>query len=154
MSGRNVNPKVTYVDYIYILIHFLLLVIFYILFELPMPDKKNLQSGFCLFFTYSKMQLLTGIIDNFLAWETWYIIQLFQIVFHTKELKLLLKSLIIFSWRNCDHRIISQMFFRSSQHPVTLLKKRLWHKCFPVNFEKFLRTTVLQNTSGRLLLVL
>ena len=24
--------------------------------------------------------------------------------------------------------------------PATLLKKRLWHRCFPVNFEKFLRT--------------
>ena len=28
----------------------------------------------------------------------------------------------------------------------------LWHRCFPVNFAKFLRTPVLQNTSGRLLL--
>ena len=25
--------------------------------------------------------------------------------------------------------------------PVTLLKKRLWHRCFPVNFAKLLRTT-------------
>ena len=33
-----------------------------------------------------------------------------------------------------------------------LLKKRLWHRCFPVNFVKFLRTPFLQNTSGRLLL--
>ena len=24
--------------------------------------------------------------------------------------------------------------------PATLLKKRLWHRYFPVNFEKFLRT--------------
>ena len=24
--------------------------------------------------------------------------------------------------------------------PPTLLKKRLWHRCFPVNFAKFLRT--------------
>ena len=24
--------------------------------------------------------------------------------------------------------------------PVTLLKKRLWHRCCPVNFSKFLRT--------------
>ena len=24
--------------------------------------------------------------------------------------------------------------------PATLLKKRLWHRCFSVNFEKFLRT--------------
>ena len=35
---------------------------------------------------------------------------------------------------------------------ATLLKKRLWHRCFPVNFVKFLRTHFLQNTSGRLLL--
>ena len=35
---------------------------------------------------------------------------------------------------------------------ATLLEKRLWHRCFPVNFEKFLRTHILQNTSGRLLL--
>ena len=27
------------------------------------------------------------------------------------------------------------------QAPITLLKKRLWHRCFPVNFAKFLRTT-------------
>ena len=36
--------------------------------------------------------------------------------------------------------------------PATLLKKRLWHSCFPVNFAQFLRTSYLQNTSGRLLL--
>ena len=30
----------------------------------------------------------------------------------------------------------------------TLLKKKLWHSCFPVNFAKFLRTPLLQNTSG------
>ena len=33
-----------------------------------------------------------------------------------------------------------------------LLKKRLWHRCFPANFAKFSRTPFLQNTSGRLLL--
>ena len=32
--------------------------------------------------------------------------------------------------------------------PITLLKKRLWHRCFPVNFAKFLRTCSLQKTSG------
>ena len=35
-----------------------------------------------------------------------------------------------------------------------LLKKRLRHKYFPVNFVKFLRTCFLQNTSGWLLLAL
>ena len=36
--------------------------------------------------------------------------------------------------------------------PATLLKKRLWHRCFPVNFAKFLRTsfyrTLLVASSG------
>ena len=32
--------------------------------------------------------------------------------------------------------------------PATLFKKRLWHRCFHVNFVKFLRTLFLQNTSG------
>ena len=36
--------------------------------------------------------------------------------------------------------------------PATLIKKKLWHKCFPVNFAKFLRTPFLQNTPWRLLL--
>ena len=27
--------------------------------------------------------------------------------------------------------------------PATLLKKRPWHRCFPVNFAKFLRTPFL-----------
>ena len=36
--------------------------------------------------------------------------------------------------------------------PSTLLKKKLWYSCFPVNFAKFPRTSFLQNTSGRLLL--
>ena len=37
---------------------------------------------------------------------------------------------------------------RETPVPATLLKKRLWHRCFPVNFMKFLRTPFLQNTSG------
>ena len=30
---------------------------------------------------------------------------------------------------------------RQSFRPATLLKERLWNRCFPVNFVKFLRTT-------------
>ena len=37
--------------------------------------------------------------------------------------------------------------------PATFKKKRLWHRCFPVNFTKFLRKPFLTvNTSGQLLL--
>ena len=44
------------------------------------------------------------------------------------------------------------MSFGNRLRPAGLLKRRLWHRCFPVNFAKFLRTPFLQNTSGRLLL--
>ena len=40
---------------------------------------------------------------------------------------------------------------KKSLRTATLLKKD-WHRCFPVNFAKFLRAPFLQNTSGRLLL--
>ena len=36
--------------------------------------------------------------------------------------------------------------------PATLLKKKLRHRCFPVNFVKLLWSPFLQNTCGRLLL--
>ena len=39
-------------------------------------------------------------------------------------------------------------------NPATLLKKKLWHRCLPVNFAKFLRKPFLQNTFGRLFLYL
>ena len=37
--------------------------------------------------------------------------------------------------------------------PATLLKKKLWHRCFPANFAKFLRASFLQNTYGRMFLL-
>ena len=39
-----------------------------------------------------------------------------------------------------------------SPEACNFIKKRLWRRCFPVNFAKFQRTPFLQNTSGRLLL--
>ena len=50
--------------------------------------------------------------------------------------------------------LCQSLFFNkvAGLRPATLLKKRLWHRYFPVNFAKFLRTAFLQNTSGRLIL--
>ena len=50
--------------------------------------------------------------------------------------------------------LCQSLFFNkvAGLRPTTLLKKEPWHKCFSVNFAKFLRTPFLQNTSGGLLL--
>ena len=40
-----------------------------------------------------------------------------------------------------EKHLCQSLFFKKvASRPVTLLKKRLWHKCFSVNFVKFLRT--------------
>ena len=51
-------------------------------------------------------------------------------------------------------RLRQSLFFNkvAGLKPAALLRKRLWRRCFPVNFVKFQRTSFLQNTSGRLLL--
>ena len=47
---------------------------------------------------------------------------------------------------------LCQRLFLIRPGHATLLKKSFWHRCFPVDCEKFLRTPFSQNTSGRLLL--
>ena len=50
--------------------------------------------------------------------------------------------------------LCQSLFFKKvlGLSPATLLKKRLRHRCYRVNFVKLLRTHFLQNTSKRLLL--
>ena len=47
------------------------------------------------------------------------------------------------SWENACTRV---------SFLIKLQAKRIWHRCFPLNFVKFLRTQFLLNSSGRLLL--
>ena len=53
-------------------------------------------------------------------------------------------------------RLCQRLFFNKvAGLACTFIKKEsLAHRCFPVNFVKFLRTPFLQNTSGRMLLIL
>ena len=59
----------------------------------------------------------------------------------------------MFYEKRCSYKFHKIHRKRPVPEPLeTLIKKRLWHGCFPVNFVEFLRTSFLQNTSGRLLL--
>ena len=59
------------------------------------------------------------------------------------------KNLCEFTGKNlCDSHFFNKV---ASLRAAALLKMILWHRCFPVNFAKFLRTPFLQNTSRRLL---
>ena len=54
--------------------------------------------------------------------------------------------------QNSQENNCARVSFLTKLQAATLFKKRYWHRCFPVNFAKFLRTTFLKNTSGRPLL--
>ena len=51
--------------------------------------------------------------------------------------------------------LCQSLFFNkvAGLRPTTLLRKRFWHRCFPVNFAKFLRAPFLQNSPGQMLLI-
>ena len=65
-------------------------------------------------------------------------------------LKCILKNFTKFTGKHLCY----SLFFNkvAGLRPETLLKKRLWHRCFPVILTKLLRKPCLQNTSRRLLL--
>ena len=50
--------------------------------------------------------------------------------------------------------LCQRLFFNKAagMRPATLIKKRPWQRCFPVNFAKFLRTPFSQNSPWKLLL--
>ena len=52
------------------------------------------------------------------------------------------RNLTKFTWR----RLCQSLSFQRLKS-ATLLKKRPWHRCFPVNVAKLLRTSFFQNTS-------
>ena len=54
--------------------------------------------------------------------------------------------------QNSEENTCAEVFLITLERPATLLEKRLWHKCFSVNYTKFLRRTCLENTFRRLLL--
>ena len=64
----------------------------------------------------------------------------------------LLRNFAIFTGKH----LCQSLFFNKVAGPrsAALLEKRLWCRCFPLCFAKFLRTPFLQITSGRLLLYL
>ena len=61
---------------------------------------------------------------------------------------------VLRNFAKLTEHLCQSLFFNkvTGLRPATLLKKRLWHRCFSVNFAKFPRTPFLQNTSRRLLL--
>ena len=62
----------------------------------------------------------------------------------------LLKKVVLKTSQNLQEGTFARSFFidKVAGKPATLLKKRLWHRCFPVNFEKSLKKTFSYRTAS------
>ena len=58
------------------------------------------------------------------------------------------KKVVLKNFAKLTGKHLCQSLFlnKVAGQPATLLKIRIWRRCFPVNFAKFLRATFLQNT--------
>ena len=115
------------------------------------------NQAFKISFTLSKIYKSRSYLDHLCIISTWHYIThvVLQIQCHicgfpfASSFESIFWNLTEFWLRICMPLIEEGLQFR----PATLSKKRLWHRCFPVNFAKFLRTSFSQNISGWLLLL-
>ena len=102
--------------------------------------------------------MLSRVGNGYYAWnlqrqspEVSYKMMVLKILQNVQFCKIdVLKNLAKFTGK---HLCQSLLFNKIAALCATSLKKRFWHRRFPVNFARFLRTPFLQNISGQLLLI-
>ena len=85
-----------------------------------------------------------------MTWDWFHAFTLFNSIFS------FCMSLEAFTHRCSAKKVFLEISQNSQENTCARasFKKRVWHRCFPVNFVIFLRTPFLQKTSWRLLLCL
>ena len=87
-------------------------------------------------------------------WTHQWILSIILIIFRSSHRRCSLKKGVFGNFTKFTGKQMCQNFIFNKvggMWPAILLKKRLWHRCFPMNFANFLRIPFLQNTSERLL---
>ena len=129
------------------------------------------HGNFVFFFFLNKKSFLTDLAlmghDNFVGFfPEQYFFLFFNFLFSIFYFIFIFVIFICFDWQRwatihqrCSMKKgglrsftkVTEKHLPQSLGPATSLNKRLWHRCFTVNFAKFLRTPFLQKTSMRLL---
>ena len=83
-----------------------------------------------------------GLLKQLLYWATHTLI-LVLIIFRSSHRRCSVKEVFLEISQNSQEKYLCQSLFLNKVaglRPAALLKKSFWHRCFPVNFAKFLRT--------------
>ena len=92
------------------------------------------------------------------AVETWLLVQCFIVLYLWAVIGFVSNRLLRYHIQKqppellCKKCVLRNFAIFTGKQACNFIKKETRHRCFPVNFTKFLRTPFLQNTSGRLLL--
>ena len=111
-----------------------------------LPGNYKCQSLFFNEFAGAAMSLLI-----FLTWKSLNIVYRKVMKFFKVLPKKILRVHVTDTSCNRSNLLRCSMKKGVLTRPATSLKKRLWRRCFPVNFAKFLRTPFSQSTSEQLL---
>ena len=85
--------------------------------------------------------------DVRICWRSWKVFS-----YKNQRRRCFIIKVVLKISQNSPKKKQYQSFFFNKVAGPTFLKKKIWHRCFPVNFPKFLRTPFLQKTSGQFLL--
>ena len=120
-------------------------------FKLKKNEDKNLSF---LLKTTTDCKFLSQNLRPFLIKKFYFLVYIFEYIETVVRRSSVKKVFLEISLNSQENSCARVFFFNkvAGLRPVTLLRKRLWQRCLPVNFARFLRTPFSQNTSGRLLL--
>ena len=95
-----------------------------------------------------------SILTNMVMIQTFYVLILLQSYRSSRPEVFCKKGVLENHAKFTRKHLCQSLFFNKVAflRPATLLKKRLWHRCFPVNFAKFPRTPFLREYLRWLLL--
>ena len=91
--------------------------------------------------TFQKLHLRLEIIDTMKVLK---IKDLDRSLIRSSRPEVFCKKVVLRNFAKCTGKHLCQSLFLNKVAGLrlaTLLKKRVWHRCYPVNFMKFLRTT-------------
>ena len=77
---------------------------------------------------------------SILVYEGTDLLLLLLLFFRSSHWSCSSKQVALKNFAKLTGKRLCQSLFLNKLQPATLLKKRLWHRYFPVNFKKFLRT--------------
>ena len=93
------------------------------------------------------IELITSIIVILLTFTQFFQILIEKDMFRSSNQRCSVTKGVLSNFSKFTGKHLRQILFFNKVAGLLLIN-RLCHRCFPVNFEKFLRTPLLQNTSG------